>query len=84
MGMSIIKIRILAHAGKAWWITTNYFKMSSQNQNLLLLIDTQVWRLVIIEAWAGDHYFSPLLPSPLELMVWQNYSVGMQSNTRET
>lgn len=83
MVMSIIKIRVLAHAGKAQ-MTTNYFKIAPKNQNLLLLTDTQDWRLVIIEACAGDHYFSPLLPSPSELLIWQNHNVGMQSNTRES
>lgn len=63
IGMSIIKIRVLGHAGKG------IFQDFPPNQNLLLLIDAQVWRLVVIETCAGDHYFSSLLPSPSELLI---------------
>lgn len=46
MGMSITKIRVLAHTGRAQH-TNNNFKILLPNQNLLLLIYAQVWRLVM-------------------------------------
>lgn len=39
-----------------------YFKIFPKNQNLLLLIDSQVWRLVVIETCTGNHYFPCFLP----------------------
>lgn len=62
ISMSIIKIRVLGQAGKG------VFQDFPENQNLLLLIDTQVWKLVVIETCAGDHYL-PSFPSGLLICV---------------
>lgn len=61
VGMSITET--MAYTGRAQNTTSNFMILLPE-QNLLLLIDTQVQRLEISEVCTGDQYYFSLAPHP--------------------